>query len=194
MKTQTQQNNVIAIGKTFKGSTFVGTTYRNAQGELSRQLIVSGITYENLLLNDFESLQANQNVVFSSLEKKYSVELITLAYNNLFTSLEKRLSNPETKAKLLAEKDSTIVRSQAQKDAYTHVAKGIKVHNDTNEIHVFGLCVKKTVLEPIEYKETKSKELTIVQNKIKKLCDFKQSKYKTFIFQQGEFKMKGLTL
>ena len=194
MKTQTQQNNVIAIGKTFKGSTFVGTTYRNAQGELSRQLIVSGITYENLLLNDFESLQANQNVVFSSLEKKYSVELITLAYNNLFTSLEKRLSNPETKAKLLAEKDSTIVRSQAQKDAYTHVAKGIKVHNDTNEIHVFGLCVKKTILEPIEYKETKSKELTIVQNKIKKLCDFKQSKYKTFIFQQGEFKMKGLTL
>lgn len=194
MKTQTQNNNVVAIGKTIKGTTFVGTTYRNAQGELSRQLIVSGITYENLLLNDFESLQANQNVVFSSLEKKYSVELITLAYNNLFTSLEKRLSNPETKAKLLAEKDSTIVRSQAQKDAYTHVAKGIKVHNDTNEIHVFGLCVKKTVLEPIEYKETKSKELTIVQNKIKKLCDFKQSKYKTFIFQQGEFKMKGLTL
>jgi len=30
MKTQTQQNNVIAIGKTFKGSTFVGTTYRNS--------------------------------------------------------------------------------------------------------------------------------------------------------------------
>lgn len=194
MKTQTQQNNVIAIGKTFKGSTFVGTTYRNAQGELSRQLIVSGITYENLLLNDFESLQANQNVVFSSLEKKYSVELITLAYNNLYSSLEKRLSNPETKAKLLAENDTTIVRSQAQKDAYTHVAKGIKVHNETNEIHVFGLCVKKTILEPIEYKETKSKELTIVQNKIKKLCDFKQNKYKTFIFQQGEFKMKGLTL
>ncbi len=194
MKTQTQQNNVIAIGKTFKGSTFVGTTYRNAQGELSRQLIVSGITYENLLVNDFNSLQANQNVVFSTLEKQYSTELITLAYNNLYSSLEKRLSSDETKAKLLEQNDTTIVRSQAQKDAYTHVAKGIKVHNETNEIHVFGLCVKKTVLEPIEYKETKSKELTIVQNKIKKLCDFKQSKYKTFIFQQGEFKMKGLTL
>jgi hypothetical protein len=194
MKTQTQNNNVVAIGKTIKGTTFVGTTYRNAQGELSRQLIVSGITYENLLLNDFNSLQANQNNVFSSLEKQFSVELITLAYNNLFSSLEKRLSNPETKAKLLAEKDSTIVRSQAQKDAYTHLAKGIKQHNETNEIHVFGLCVKKTILEAIEYKETKSKELTIVQNKIKKLCDFKQTKYKTFIFQKGEFKMKGLTL
>jgi hypothetical protein len=194
MKTQTQQNNVIAIGKTFKGSTFVGTTYRNSQGELSRQLIVSGITYENLLLNDFNSLQANQSTIFEKLEKTYSIDLITLAYNNLYSSLEKRLSNPETKAKLLAEKDSTIVRSQAQIDAYTHVAKGIKQHNETNEIHVFGLCVKKTILEAIEYKETKSKELTIVQNKIKKLCDFKQTKYKTFIFQQGEFKMKGLTL
>lgn len=194
MKTQTQQNNVIAIGKTFKGSTFVGTTYRNSQGELSRQLIVSGITYENLLVNDFNSLQANQNVVFSTLEKSYSIDLITLAYNNVFSSLEKRLSSDETKAKLLADKDSTIVRSQAQKDAYTHLAKGIKVHNDTNEIHVFGLVVKKRVLEAVEYKETKSKELTIVQNKIKKLCEFKQSKYKTFIFQQGEFKMQGLTL
>ena len=194
MKTQTQQNNVVAIAKTIKGTTFVGTTYRNAQGELSRQLVVSGITYENLLQHDFDSLQANQNNVFSSLEKKYSLELITLAYNNLFSSLEKRLSSDETKAKLLEQKDSTIVRSQAQKDAYTHVAKGIKVHNETNEIHVFGLVVKKTILEAIEYKETKSKELTIVQNKIKKLCDFKQTKYKTFIFQQGEFKMKGLTL
>ena len=194
MKTQTQQNNVIAIGKTFKGSTFVGTTYRNAQGELSRQLVVSGITYENLLQHDFDSLQANQNVVFSTLEKNYSFELITLAYNNLFTSLEKRLSSDETKAKLLAEKDTTIVRSQAMKDAYTHLAKGIKQHNETREIHVFGLVVKKTILEAVEYKETKSKELTIVQNKIKKLCDFKQTKYKTFIFQQGEFKMKGLTL
>ena len=74
MKTQTQQNNVVAIAKTFKGSTFVGTTYRNAQGELSRQLVVSGITYENLLQHDFDSLQANQNVVFSTLEKNYSFD------------------------------------------------------------------------------------------------------------------------
>jgi len=194
MKTQTQKNNVVAVGKTIKGTTFVGTTYRNAQGELSKQLIVSGISYENCLMNDFNSLQANQSTIFEKLEKTYSIDLITLAYNNLYSSLEKRLSNPETKAKLLAEKDSTIVRSQAQIDAYTHVAKGIKVHNDTNEIHVFGLVVKKRVLEAVEYKETKSKELTIVQNKIKKLCDFKQTKYKTFIFQQGEFKMQGLTL
>lgn len=192
MKTQTQQNNVLAVAKTIKGSTFVGTTYRNAQGELSRQLLVSGITYENLLQHDFNALIENQSKVFET--KKFSVELLTQAYNKLYTSLEKRLSNPETKAKLLAEKDSTIVRSQAQIDTYTHLAKGIKVHNQTNEIHVFGLCVKKKVLEPIEYKPTKSNELTICQNYIKKLCDFKQSKYKTFKFQQGEFKMQGLKL
>jgi hypothetical protein len=194
MKTQTQQNNLLAIGKTIKGTTFVGTTYRNAQGELSKQLIVSGISYENLLVNDFNSLQANQSTIFEKLEKDYSIELITQAYNNLYSSLEKRLSNPETKAKLLEQNDSTIVRSQAQIDAYVHLAKGIKKHIETNEIHVFGLVVKKRVIEPIEYKQTKSKELTIVQNKIKKIADFKQSKYKTFVFQQGEFKMQGLTL
>ena len=191
MKTQTQQN-IIAVAKTIKGSTFVGTTYRNAQGELSRQLIVSGITYENLLQHDFNALIENQSKVFET--KKFSVELLKQAYNKLYSSLEKRLSSDETKAKLLEQNDTTIVRSQAQKDAYTHVAKGIKVHNQTKEIHVFGLCVKKTVLEPIEYKPTKSNELTICQNYIKKLCDFKQSKYKIFKFQQGEFKMQGLKL
>ena len=61
MKTQTQQN-IIAVAKTIKGSTFVGTTYRNAQGELSRQLIVSGITYENLLQHDFNALIENHSI------------------------------------------------------------------------------------------------------------------------------------
>jgi hypothetical protein len=43
------------------------------------------------------------------------------------------------------------MRSDAQIDAYTHIAKGIKI-NKTKLIHVFWLVVKKTVLEAIEYK------------------------------------------
>jgi hypothetical protein len=42
------------------------------------------------------------------------------------------------------------MRSDAQIDAYTHIAKGIKTRNQINTF--FGLVVKKTVLEAIEYK------------------------------------------
>jgi hypothetical protein len=43
------------------------------------------------------------------------------------------------------------MRSDAQIDAYTHIAKGIKINKKPN-YHTFGLVVKKTVLEAIEYK------------------------------------------
>jgi hypothetical protein len=35
------------------------------------------------------------------------------------------------------------MRSDAQIDAYTHIAKGIKINKETKLIHVFGLVVKK---------------------------------------------------
>ena len=62
------------------------------------------------------------------------------------------------------------------------------------QLHVFGLVVKKTVLQPITHKETKSRELTIVKNKIEKLCEFKQAKYRTFIFDKANVKMQGIEL
>ena len=84
--------------------------------------------------------------------------------------------------------------SDAQKDAYIHITKGIKVNKETSQIHVFGLVQRKTVLKAIEYKQTNSRELTIVQNKIKKLCEFKQDKYRSFIFDKAEVKLQGVTI
>lgn len=195
MKTQTQNSVVVAVAKTIKSTSFVGIrNYENKQGEISNQTIVAGITYENCLLNDFQSLQQNQKNVFNTLEKTYTFELIQTAYNNLLTSLEKRLSSDDVKEALRLENDKTIVLSDAQKNAYNHLAKGVKQNKETLQIHIFGLVVKKTILQPIEYKETKSRELTIVQNKIKKLCNFKQDKYRNFIFDNSEIKMQGLTL
>jgi hypothetical protein len=195
MKNETTNKVVVAVGKTIKGSTFIGVNnYSNKQGEVSNQLMVSGITYENCLVNDFNALQEKQNEVFDKLTKEHNLELIGTAYKKVFDSLEKRLSSDEVKEKLRLENDTTIKRSDAQIDAYEHLAKGIKRNKETNEIHVFGLVVRKKVVTAIEYKETKSAELTIIQNKIKKLCEFKQSKYRTFVFNNGEFKMQGITL
>jgi len=195
MKTQTQQDVLLAVAKTIKGTTFVGVrNYENKQGEVSNQTILAGITYENALQNDFITLQENKNIIFEELTKKHSFELVTQAYENVFNSLEKRLSSEEVKQALREQNDPTIKRSDAQKDAYIHLAKGVKLNKETEEIHIFGMVVKKEVLKAVEYKQTNSKELTIVQNKIKKLCEFRQDKIRTFIFNKTELKLQGITI
>jgi hypothetical protein len=192
---ETQTNSVVAVAKTIKSTSFVGVrNYENKQGEISNQTILVGISYENCLLSDFKVLQEKQKEVFVILQKEFSKEVIEKAYQNIFISLEKRLSSEEVKEALRLENDKTIALSDAQINAYKHLAKGVKMNKETLQIHIFGLVVKKTILQPIEYKEVKSRELTIVQNKIKKLCNFKQDKYKTFIFDNSEIKMQGVTL
>lgn len=195
MKTLLENIALVLTAKQIKGTSFIGLRgYTNKQGEVSNQTIVAGITYENCLLNDFKVLQENQNKVFETLQKDFPIELIETAYKNVYTSLEKRLSSEEVKEALRQQNDKTIILSDAQKDAYVHITKGIKVNKETNQIHVFGLVQRKTVLKAIEYKETKSRELTIVQNKIKKLCEFKQDKYRSFIFDKAEVKLQGVTI
>lgn len=195
MTTSTKNSVLLAVAKTIKGTTFVGVrNYENKQGEISNQTIVAGITYENCLLNDFKVLQEKQNEIFETLQKNYPTELIETAFKNVYNSLEKRLSSEEVKEALRLENDKTIALSDAQKNAYLHLAKGVKLNKETLQIHIFGLVVKKTILQSIEYKETKSRELTIVQNKIKKLCQFKQDKYRNFIFDKAELKLQGIEI
>ena len=206
MENSVKNSVVVAVAKTIKSTSFVGIrNYENKQGEVSNQTIVAGITYENCLLNDFKVLQEKQNEVFETLLAKKVLkknnkvieltnELILEAYKNLYTSLEKRLSSEEVKEALRQQNDKTIALSDAQIDAYTHLAKGVKQNKETLEIHIFGLVVRKQVLQAIEYKETNSRVVTIVQNEIKKLCEFKQDKYRNFIFDKGQVNLQGVTI
>jgi hypothetical protein len=192
---QLQATKLLVAAKTIKGTSFIGIrNYANKQGEVSNQTIIAGITYENCLINDFKVLQENKDKVFGILQKDYSTELVETAYNNVYVSLEKRLSSEEVKEALRQQNDKTIGLSDAQKDAYINLTKGVKLHIETMQLHVFGLVVKKTVIKPIEYKETKSRELTIIQNKIKKVCEFKQGKYRNFIFDKAEVQLQGITV
>jgi hypothetical protein len=195
MKNSTNNNVVTAIAKTIKGTAFIGLKgYENKQGEVSNQTIIGGITYENVLVHDFNQLKEKQQKAFDTLIKDYTNELILIAYTNLYNSLEKRLSSDEVKEALRQQNDQTIKLSDAQKDAYIHLAKGVKLNKETNQLHIFGLVVRKQIVKAIEYKETNSKELTIVQNKIKKICEFKQDKYRSFIFDNGQVNLQGVSL
>jgi hypothetical protein len=186
---------LVVTAKTIKGTSFVGVRdYSNTQGEVSNYTINAGFSYVNVLTNDYQNLIEKQNDIFAVLKKSYPIAVVKKAYSELLTSLEKRLSDEKTKEQLRAEGDKTIAQSDAQINAYINLAKGVKLHKDTMQLHVFGLVVRKTILQPTEYKETKSRELTIVKNKIKKLCEFKQDKYRTFIFNKGDVKMQGIEI
>jgi len=186
---------LVLTAKTIKGTSFIGINdYANSKGEVSNQTLLAGFSYEKALEKDFESLKENGSNVLKDLINEFSETVILKAYCELFNSLEKRLSSPEVKEALRLENDATIKRSDSQIDAFVHLAKGIKLCLQTNEIHIFGLVVRKKVLKAIENKEVKSRELTLCKNAIQKYCKFRQLKYRTFIFKKAEVKIKGITI
>jgi len=193
--TNTQEQVLVAVAKTIKGTSFIGIpSYTNSKGETSKYTLLVGIKFENVLKSDLLSLLENKENIFIELSKKYDIELIAEAYENVKKSLEKRLASETEKELLRAENDKTILASDSQRDAYIHIAKGVKKHIESNKIFIHGLQIKKTVLVPIEYKPVNSRKLTLVQNDIKKFCNFKQEKYKEFKYEVGTIKIQGVEL
>lgn len=182
---------IVVSAKTIKGTSFVGVRdYRNEQGELSNQTFVVGINYAKLLQSDFQSLL---NFNLSTLADKFDSELLNQAYSELVSSLEKRLSSDEIKAELLAKNDDTIVRSKAQTDAYSPVCKGVKAKD--GDLYVYGLQVRKTILEKGIYKEVKSRPLTLAKNAIKKAAELRENKFRQFkVGRIGEVALMGATI
>jgi len=126
----------------------------NSFGEVSNNLVNVGASLTNAKAKDVITLQSLDVTTLggdSILLEKARVELI-----NSFV-------NPNEN------------RSQGQIDAYTIVAKGIKVHNETGEIYIFGLRNNKTVIEQGVYPIVNSRALTLAKNQLKK--DLKSSKF-----------------
>jgi hypothetical protein len=128
--------------------------YTNSFSEVSNNLVNVGASLTNAKAKDVQTLQVLDVTTFngdSILLEKARVDLI-----NSFI-------NPNQN------------RSQGQIDAYTIIAKGIKVHNETGEIYIFGLRNSKTIIEQGVYPIVNSRPLTIAKNQLKK--DLKSSKF-----------------
>jgi len=187
----------LVTAKTIKGTTFVGVrSYLNRYNELSNQTFLAGISYTNLLKNDLVKLKSNEvKKQIISLYATTDKALVKKAYNELVTSLTKRTASEEEKDKLRANNDKTIKLSDAQTDAYTHLAKGIKVNDESNEVYVFGLIVRKTKLADGVYPVVKTQKKTIVKNAINVLADQRQGKYRMFkVGKADEIKLQGVTI
>lgn len=158
------------------GVSFVGVTgYTNSKGEVSNVLLNVGASLANAKAKDIETLQG---LKVSSLETDFETDLLEQARLALIASLKK-----PSKA-----------RSEGQKDAYTHLGNGLKVHNETNEIYIFGLVYSKTVIKKGEYKKVNSRPLTLAKNYLRKKF-MRSTKYRQYKLTQVEgFKLNGQTL
>jgi len=183
----------IVASKTIKGTSFVGVrNYTNSKGEISNQTFIVGINYAKLLENDLNTLT---NFDLNPILKKYPTERLTVlkAYNELLTSLVKRTATEKEKDELRAKNDLTIKQSDAQSDAYIQIGKGLK--SKDNDLYLFGLLVKKTVLKSIEYPTVNSQLKTIIKNDIKKQSDLRDLKVRNFKLGALEtLKMQGFTI
>ena len=147
-----------ALAKSPTGASFVSIKgYTNSFGEVSNNLVNVGASLTNAKTKDVETLQALDVTTLGGdtiLLEKARVELI-----NSFVSPNEN-------------------RSNGQIDAYTIVGKGIKVHNESGEIYIFGLRNSKTIIEQGVYPIVNSRPLTLAKNQLKK--DLKSNKFTQF--------------
>ena len=154
-----------AIAKSPTGVTMVSIReYQNSNGEISNNIVNIGANLGNAKKKDIELLRG----------KSGTTEVEEIARLELIKSLETPNAN----------------RSKGQIDAYTTITKGIKVHNVTGEIYVFGLRMKKEVVVKGIYPIVNSKAITIAKNVLRK--DLKSSKFTQFkISEISEIRIAG---
>lgn len=138
-----------AIKKSPNGVTFISIkNYTNSSGEISNNLINIGASYERAKQADIEFLK---NLDITKIEG--DPILLAQARTELINSFIKPNENI----------------SNGQINAYVNILPGLKVHIETGEIYIYGYRENKTIVQKGEYKEVKSKPLTIAKNILRKL-------------------------
>jgi hypothetical protein len=148
--------------------------YTNKFGEEANHLINIGASYEKAKQKDIEFLrQLNVN----SFESKLDKTLLEQARIELIDSF-------------VAPQKS---RSEGQINAYTNIVSGIKVHNETGEIYVYGYRERKEIIIEGTYPIVNSKALTIAKNELRKLL--KTGKFTQYVLKNVSYiKANGETL
>lgn len=152
------------LAKLRPSSTFLSLfSYRNEFSEIADYNLIFHISYESALKR---SLLALETVIpVDDLESQAKKELVD--------SFQKSLVKSES------------IPVEEIDDAYTrffdddgkHI-KGVKLHTDTNTLHLYGLVQYKRVLMPGNYPTKNRRALTIAKDKLRSLCSV--SKFRQF--------------
>lgn len=145
---------VSELSKIRPSSTFLALNeYKNSHGEVADYGIVFHVSYQSILERSVVELGAY--IPENEIESQAKDELI----KSYESSLERLKSKPQ----------------EELEDAYTHFkddsgnyVKGIKLHKESNTLHIYGVVNTKKIIVPGTYKEVKSKEITVAKNKLTK--------------------------
>jgi len=148
------------LAKSPTGVSYIGVRYyTNKQGEISHYTLNVGQDYGKAVAKDIETLR---NFDPFKYQWKSSMIDIQTAIVELLKSFEK----PDE------------ARSQGQKDAYTHIVPGIKVHNATAQLVVYGYVRRKEVLVKGERKTVNHSNITRAKNEVRE--HLRTSRYRQF--------------
>lgn len=147
---------VAELSKLRPTSTFLTLkSYRNNHSEVSDYSIVFNISYKSALE---KSLLALHSVVPAN-------DIEALAKRELIESYTQSLTNLET-----VPFEELEDHYQGFKDEQGKYIKGIKLHTETQTLHLYGLVAHKKVLVPGTYPVKNKRELTKAKDKLRKLC------------------------
>lgn len=159
---------VAELAKLRPSSTFLTLKgYRNAHSEVADYNIVFHMSYESALKKSLEIMKAY--VPTSDHEK--------VAKGDLIASFETSLAKLE-----IIEEEEMEVHYLHFVDEKGDFIKGVKLHLDTETLHLYGLVVHKKVTCPGTYPADKRRQLTIAKDKLRGLCPV--SKFRQFKITQ----------
>ena len=132
-----------------KGTRFASLTYEaKGSGEIARHTIRLGASVEAAYKKDLATLKAKLPAL-KGIEAIACGEMIA----SLAESIGKGAGNNS---------------AYTNADTYSHIAKGIKVHKETGEVHLTGFSRQKAVIVEGFHKKVNSSEKTLAKNKLRK--------------------------
>jgi hypothetical protein len=160
--------------KNITGVSFVSVTYVNQQNEKQHTLFNVGVDYQKAKQKDIKYLK---QLDVSTLKSNLPIELLETARVALLESFIK----------------PSKTRSEGINNAYTHLGNGLKIHNETQVIYVYGMKVHKRVIEEgIQQEDTRS-ELTKAKDAIR--STLKSTQYRQYKIENSlQYKINGDTL
>jgi hypothetical protein len=160
--------------KEITGVSFVSVTYINQQNEKHQTLFNVGIDYQRAKQKDIEFLK---QLDITTMKSHLDNELLETAKITLLESFIKPSAN----------------RSEGIANAYTHLGNGLKIHNETQTVYVYGMKVHKRIIEEGIKQEDTRGELTKAKDAIRSLL--KSTQYRQFKIESSlQYKISGDTI
>lgn len=179
--------NVLAVIRqvaAINGNRFASLVYRSKEsGELARHTILIGFSYHNSIVESLKQLRA-MTFEAGSIEAQAQAELIA--------SFEKTLA-AHADGKQNADYTKGAVYDDVSLDGVP--VSGIRYNSNDGSFKLFGLSIKKDVLENGVFKTVKSAPLTLAKNKLRR--ELPVGKFREYAIEAGALagaKMNGETL